>query len=458
MMHWLTEQLRTTTFLLTLRYMVLFFISLTGLMLVINLSISRFTEARADASVSTTLRTFNVLYGRGGLIAVDEYMQAREVAERTGDMYFMLADSQYDRVAGNLNSWPAFRADDSGWVRFDLRRGGEVFMARGRVNRLGDDGWLLVGREVRDLGGLEQVLDRAFVFVLGATLLFAFAGGLFMSNTVVKRVNEINQTSRQIMGGDLSRRMPTLGTRDEFDQLSNNLNEMLDQIESLMASIRHMSDNVAHDLRTPLTRLRGRLENLRRHTTDQNLEDVEGCLQDAEQLLATFSSLLSITRLESGAADTHLQELDLAEIAADACELYQAVAEEQGLRLEFDRPAPAMIRADRNLVFQALTNLLDNAIKYGSEGGAIGVEVTRSGPEITLSVGDRGPGIPADRREKVLQRFYRLDESRSAPGSGLGLSLVLAIAQRHKAKFVLDDNHPGLLARLVFVNAAQATG
>ncbi|MDJ0928190.1 MAG: HAMP domain-containing sensor histidine kinase [Gammaproteobacteria bacterium] len=449
----LAEQLRTTTFALTLRYMVLFFVSVTILMGVINWAITGFIEKRADRMVTESAETFALLYRLGGVDTLRPFIQARQIAERSAESFYLLVDPQYQPLAGNLADWPNLQPSGDGWVAFNLRRSGEVLEGRGRVVSLPGGAWLLVGREIQAFGALTEILDRVFVIVLGVTLLLAFAGGLLMSNNVLKRVNAINTTSRQIMAGDLSRRMPTRGTRDEFDQLSLNLNAMLDQIESLLDSIRHMSDNVAHDLRTPLTRLRGRLESLRLDARESDIDEIDACLQDADGLLDTFRALLSITRIESGASDAQLIEVDLAEITRDACELYQAVAEDQSLTLACTSPASAMVRGDRNLIFQALTNLLDNAIKYGKPGGNIGVAVNDDGDTVTLAVSDDGPGIPPDRREQVLQRFYRLDDSRSAPGSGLGLSLVQAIANRHKAKLLLDDNEPGLRARLIFAPA-----
>jgi len=447
------EQLRTTTFLLTLRYMVLFFVSVTILMAVINWSITGYIEKRADRNVLVATETFALLYRQGGTAAVLPFVRARAQAELPGDAYYLLADPQRQVLLGNLPAWPALTLEDDGWVGFTVVRDGEPRQARGRVVALPDGAWLLVAREVQALGALADVLDRAFVTVLGVTLALALGGGLLMSNDVLRRVNAINRTSRQIMAGDLSQRMPTRGTRDEFDQLSLNLNEMLDQIEHLLDSIRHMSDNVAHDLRTPLTRLHGRLENLRLRVQGEARDEIDACLQDADRLLATFNALLSITRIESGAVESRFEEVDLTGITRDACELYQAVAEEEGMQLNCKLPERAIVRGDRNLIFQALTNLLDNAFKYGRSGQSIEVEVRERDGHVELAVCDRGPGIPEERREQVLQRFFRLDDSRSAPGAGLGLSLVQAIAHRHKAELRLEDNGPGLRACLSFATA-----
>ena len=258
------------------------------------------------------------------------------------------------------------------------------------------------------------------------------------------------------MAGDLSQRMPVSDTRDEFDALSRNLNAMLDQIETLMSSVRHMSDNVAHDLRTPLTRLRNRLETLRARAADGDTKDIDACLDDADSLLSTFASLLSIARIESGASGEALQEVDLTAVTRDACELYQALAEDKNIELVCEADTSARILGDRNLVFQALTNLLDNAIKYTPAGGRVRARAEAVDDGVLLTVADSGPGIPEGQLTQVLDRFYRVDESRSAPGAGLGLSLVNAIASQHQATLRLEDNEPGLRVSLEFPSAKAA--
>jgi len=448
-------QLRTTTFAVTLRYMVLFFVSVTLLMAVINWAIINYVEERADETITNAARTFALMYQQGGPAAAEPLMRAWRGVENSSDSLYVLANGRFERIAGNLTAWPQLSPVEEGWVQFAFpREDGTQAVARGRVVALGPDGWLLMARETRDLGGLEQVLDRAFLLILGITLVLALVGGLLMSNNVLRRVNQINATSRQIMGGDLSQRMPSGDGRDEFDELSSNLNAMLDQIEGLMDSVRHVSDNIAHDLRTPLTRLRNRLEGLRTRIDGENGDEIDACLDDADQLLATFASLLNIARIESGASDASLEKLDLGSVVSDACELYQALAEDKDIRLEC-RAAPGyLVQGDRNLVFQALTNLLDNAIKYTPSGGQVDVALEDLDGRAAIRVTDTGPGIPAERHDQVVQRFYRLDESRSAPGAGLGLSLVKAIAQRHDAGLQLEDRAPGLAVTLSFPRVA----
>jgi len=451
----IAAQLRTTTFAVTLRYMVLFFISVTLLMAVINWAIINYVEDRADETVTNAARTFALVYQQGGPAAAEPLMRAWRSADSGSDSLYVLANTSFERIAGNLSAWPQLSPVEEGWVQFTFpHEDGTRAVARGRVVALSSDGWLLMAREARNLGGLEQVLDRAFILILGITLVLALLGGLLMSNNVLRRVNQINSTSRQIMAGDLSLRMPTGDGRDEFDELSNNLNARLDQIEGLMNSVRHVSDNIAHDLRTPLTRLRNRLEGLRARVTGASADEIDACLDDADQLLSTFASLLSIARIESGASDASLKELDLGSVVSDACELYQALAEDKDIRLSCRAEPGYVVHGDRNLVFQALTNLLDNAIKYTPSGGQVGVALVDRDGCAAIRVTDTGPGIPTERHDQVVQRFYRLDESRSAPGAGLGLSLVKAIAQRHDAGLLLEDCEPGLAVTLSFPRVA----
>jgi signal transduction histidine kinase len=274
----------------------------------------------------------------------------------------------------------------------------------------------------------------------------------------MRRIDAINETSRDIMQGDLSRRVPTDDRGDDFDELANNLNRMLERIEQLMEAVRQVSDNIAHDLRTPLTRLRTRLE-LARSGTDlqeEPREAIDKAVEDAEELLATFNALLRIARIESGSRRSGFARVELTELVRDLAELYEPLAVEKSQRLAVAVDGTVNIEGDRDLLFQAAANLVDNAIKYSPQGGRIELSAKlRSGrPEI--AVADTGPGIPTDIREKVFQRFFRCDDSRSTPGSGLGLSLVRAVAELHGARISLEDNEPGLCVRICFEIAGKA--
>jgi signal transduction histidine kinase len=280
-------------------------------------------------------------------------------------------------------------------------------------------------------------------------------GGFFVARRVLARVDAMTETSRTIMAGDLSGRLPMVGSGDELDRLAVNLNAMLERIEALMKGFKEVSDNIAHDLKTPLTRLRNRCEEALR--AGKNEADyraaLEGTIEESEELIRTFNALLLIARAESGEASRHMTEFDASEIARGMAELYDPLADEKGLTLRVEATGPAAMRGNRELVTQALANLVDNAIKYGAAAanGApseIVVQVQSEGDRIVLSVGDRGPGIAATDRSRVVERFVRLEQSRSEPGSGLGLSLVSAVAYLHGGELRLEDNAPGLRAVL----------
>ena len=292
------------------------------------------------------------------------------------------------------------------------------------------------------------------------TVVLALAGGVMMSRSMMRRLEVINETSREIMAGDLSRRIPTQGTGDDFDQLTDNLNNMLDRIELLMEDVRRVSDNIAHDLRTPLSRLRQRLELMKLPGADkeQLREQVEQTLGEADALLATFNALLRIARLESEDRRAGFSEVDLAALVADVAELYEPLAEDKQQQLLTTVKARVRVHGDRDLLFQALANLVDNAIKYTPAGGSIELscEAGAAGARITIS--DNGPGIPQDARTRVFQRFFRLDTSRATAGSGLGLSLVAVVAKLHQAKVSLEDNRPGLRVVLDFAHATRSGG
>jgi signal transduction histidine kinase len=447
----LAEQLRTTTFLLTLRYMVLFFVSVTILIGFINWSTISYLEQEADAAIEAEAAGLKSIYQQNGLDGIAQVISARIGIDPRGTGVYLLADAELNMVIGNLPEWPNLTPAEDGWVTFNHVNGkGKAVIARGHIFLPEQNLRLLVGREIRALDQLTQLFDRSLFWGLGITLILALIGGLLMSQNVLNRVNAINATSRKIMAGDLSQRVETRGTGDEFDELARNLNATMDQIESLMNSIQHISDNIAHDLRTPLTRLRNRLEELGRTADDAEATQIEACIDDADGLLATFASLLSIARIESGTYEANLKSVDLGQSVRDACELYQALAEDKSITLKCNASGANEVRGDRNLIFQAVTNLLDNAIKYTPTGGVISVSLKAEQAGHVLRVGDNGPGIPEDMREKVLQRFYRLDKSRSEPGAGLGLSLVQAIALRHDAQLVLSDNEPGLRVEIIF--------
>jgi signal transduction histidine kinase len=281
-------------------------------------------------------------------------------------------------------------------------------------------------------------------------VLLGFIGGVFVSRNMLSRLDSINRTSEDIIQGDLSRRVPTTRSNDEFDVLANNLNRMLDRNERLMKGMREVTDSVAHDLRSPLNRLRNRLETALSHSEGDNADQIQSAIEETDRLITTFNALLLIAEAEAGAAREAMKPMTLAPVVEGVAELYAPLAEEKGIRLAVKPGGPAPIEGNKSLVSQALANLVDNAIKYTPEGGEVTLAASETPGGVELCVADTGSGIPAEDRSRVMERFVRLEASRNSPGTGLGLSLVAAVARLHDAVFTLDDNKPGLRATLRF--------
>jgi len=316
---------------------------------------------------------------------------------------------------------------------------------------------LLVGKEIDDLDAFTKKIKTAFLW--GIALIFALAGVASVSVTrrTVGRIEAINTTSQAIMQSGLGKRIPLRGTRDEWDQLAENLNSMLERIEALMAEVKQVSDNVAHDLRTPLTRMRGRLEKAHARQRNGNLDQslIDDTMADLDAVLRMFSSLTRISQIEAGDRTSAFRTVNLSEIASEVVELFDAAAEHKHAHLAAVVDQHVLVTGDRDLLFDAVSNLVDNAIKYGREAGRVTVEVTRNGGAL-ISVADDGPGIPISERQNVFKRFYRLEQSRGTPGNGLGLSLVAAVARLHGAGVEMMDNAPGLKLWIRFPLSARS--
>jgi signal transduction histidine kinase len=448
--------LHTSTFHLALVYMVLFASSVLLLLGFIYWATAGYMARQTDATIEAEITGLAEQYRRRGLQGLIIVITERMARNPNGASIYLFAASDYTPLAGNLSHWPQGDTQD-GWLNFYLKENlleGKSHPARARPFLLRGGLHLLVGRDIYELKEIQELILRALSWGLAMTLCLALVGGLMMSWSMVRRLEVINLTSRQIiMTGDLSRRIPTRGTGDDFDQLADNLNAMLDQIEKLMVGVQQISDNIAHDLRTPLTRLRNRLEQMRwqKSDIDQYHTQIEQSITEADQLLLTFNALLRIARIESGTHSNPQALVDLETLVRDATELYEALAEEKQQTITTDLESCPKIQGDRDLLFQALANLLDNAVKYTPEGGIINITLQCDKHQIEIGVADTGAGIPLEAREKVLQRFYRLETSRSTPGNGLGLSLVAAVAGLHHAKIKLENHVPiGLRVILAF--------
>jgi signal transduction histidine kinase len=427
-----------------------------GLFSYVYWSTASFVRSRADGAIATEQTNLLRAYqsaGRPGLIAA---INQRAAEHQPAGGQYLLADAAGERLAGNLAAWPSALATTNGWATF---RSPEAAMpadkaplVRAAVTTVSDGSRLLVGRTVDDLEDFARNIETALL--LSIVLIFVLAGVASISVTrrTVGRIEAINATSRAIMQRGLGERIPVRGTRDEWDHLAANLNSMLDRIEALMAQVKQVTDNVAHDLRTPLTRMRGRLEKAynTQGATERERALIGDTLADLDGVLRMFASLTRISQIEANERSDAARPVDLSEIAREVTELFDAAAEDKGGRLAVTGNDGVRILGDRDLLFDALSNLVDNAIKHGRDGGHVSVAVSQNGGASEICVADDGPGIPADERERVFNRFYRLERSRQTPGNGLGLSLVAAVARLHGANVAMEDNAPGLRARIRF--------
>ncbi len=451
------------TFRLALAYTLIFGISVGALFYFVYFSTTSFVIQQKEAAIEADVTGFQETFERSGVTGLIIAINRRAGSGANRDGIYLLVDSVGNTLAGNLRNWPRNAVADDIWVNFtinDLRqaepeiadvRAKQYVIPGGQQNYM-----LLVGRDVRDAREFRSRLLDSVNVGLGITLALGVLGGFIFSRTIMRRIEAITRTCRSIMSGDLSQRVAVSRQNDELGQLSLSINGMLDQIERLMSGMRQVSDNVAHDLRTPLTRLRSRLESALRHMDDPGeRETIEGAIADADSLLATFAALLRIARAEAGSQRNFI-DIKLDALAEEVADLYSPLAEEKGLNFVTQFEPGVIARGDPNLIAQALANLIDNAVKY-TQAGSVTVAVTEKDGRPALVVADTGPGVPPAFRGKVLERLFRMEQSRTSPGSGLGLSLVAAVAKSHGLELTLEDNTPGLRVILRFPEQGRAS-
>jgi signal transduction histidine kinase len=445
----------THAFRLAALYFLVFAASVLGVLLFVYLTSAGFVERQTEATLDAEITGLAEQYAQRGLSGLIQIVAARSAGDRGDAMIYLVTDPDGQPLAGNIAAWPAGVPTHSTWLSFALERTingrHEVYPALGRLFVIPGGYRLLVGRDISDAAAFRSRVRTTLLWAGLIALGIGVIGGTVMSRNLLRRVEQVNRTSERVMAGNLSDRVPLHGTRDEFDQLAANLNRMLDQIERLMTAMREVTDDVAHDLRTPLSRLRTRLERALADPSGgaSQAEAIRAAIDEADRLLATFNALLRIAELESGARLDQTAPVDLSEVARSAAELYEPVAEEKGFAVSVVAEPGVRISGDWHLLSQALANLLDNALKYAG-GGEIELRVFHENGQAILEVVDQGPGIPEADRQSVLDRFVRLEPSRTTPGNGLGLSLVRAIVRRHDGSVTLEDNSPGLRVRLHF--------
>ena len=456
----LTKTLTSSTFKLALIAIGTFGVIVSIIFSYVYLSTISYVRSRSDRAIQIEAAALKDAYQRSGRDGLIDAIRRRMAYRGSADRVYLLIDASSSMLGGNLKAWPPAATAASGWTEFRTPPSSpgttNVPLVRAMLETFPSGDRLLVGRDISDLDSFTAQIKSAVIS--GVALIFALAAvaSVLVTRRTVGRIEQINATSRAIMQSGLDKRIPLRGTSDEWDRVAENLNLMLDRIETLMGEVKQVSDNVAHDLRTPLTRMRGRLEKayhgIRASEADQAL--IGDTLADLDAVLRMFSSITRIAQIEAKARKDAFRQVNLAEIASEVVELYDAAAEQDGTRLSIVGDRNALVTGDRDLIFDAIANLVDNAIKHGRAGGEVRVTIESADGEPVISITDNGPGIPSGERDHVFKRFYRLEQSRYTPGHGLGLSLVAAVARLHGARIEMLDNAPGVQFKLRFATAA----
>ena len=404
-------------------------------------------DRQTQAAITADAQDLADRFQHGGVPALILTIDDRLAQNVEDDAIYLLADPAMHRLAGNLDRWP--QAIGTGpWYQLAIERAGARTLALVQAYSLPGGLHLLIGRDVQVRAQLRALLTRALLWALLVVLAMASIGAVIVRALFRRRLAGISTTAEAISAGDFARRVQLSGRGDEFDQLAETINDMLDRIARLMEGVRDVSNAIAHDLRTPITRARARLEDAALHanTQDELRAAIERATADLDAIVAVFQALLRIAEIEVGSRRSAFATVDLAPLLADLAELYSAVAEEKGVAVAVHVPTRLPVFGDRELIQQAVANLLDNAVKFSPPGRQVWLTASTTPDEVRISVADQGPGIPAQDRERATERFFRGESARNTPGAGLGLSLVQAVAQLHGGTLVLQDNSPGLEA------------
>jgi len=451
----LTRIFRATAFKLTLAILGVSAIGAGLVLAIVAWQVVKVVDAETRQTIEVEAGALVDQYERGGIRRLGAVIEAR--AREPGPTIYLLTDGVGEPLAGNISPLPGDVLSsqdfvDTPYESLDGRGRGRRALAR--VFLLPGGFHLLIGHDMGDRARIGAVMVHALATSLIFLAGLAALGALFVARRVLTRIDAMNRSAHAIMGGDLAERLPVSGSGDELDRLAIGLNQMLARIAELMSGLREVSDNIAHDLRTPLTRLRNHAEEaLRQRRDDADYRAaLERTIEESDGLIRIFDALLMIARAEAGRGQMSVQPFDIGAVVSDLAELYEPIAEERGFALSLDVAPDLALVGNRELVGQGIANLVDNALKYGAmeSGGdrAVSVAARREGADIVIEVADRGPGIDQDDRKRVLDRFVRLEGARSHAGSGLGLSLASAVAHMHGGHLALDDNAPGLKAIL----------
>lgn len=442
---------RTTVFKLSLAYLLVFGVGAAFVLGGVAWNVNALLDEQIGQTVDAEIRGLAEQYEDGGIRQLVEVIERR--AAQPGSSLYVVTDHAGRTLAGNVATLPGGVVDRPGLVETLYARPGDPgrrYTALARVFLLSGGFRLMVGRDLDERENLRAIISHALITSLLWLVGIGALGGVSVARRVLRRVDTMTDTARTIMAGDLSRRLPVAGAGDELDRLALNLNAMLDRIALLMTGLREVSDNIAHDLRTPLTRLRNRAEDALRTagSADQYRDALDKVIEEADRLMSIFSALLMIARAEAGTAQGAMADCDVGDLVRDVIDLYEPAAEEAGVRLDAEVAPGLRAQVSRELVGQAVANLIDNALKHAA-GSALTLRLSATAATVAIAVEDHGPGIAEPDRAQAVKRFGRLDAARSVPGAGLGMALVEAVARLHRGRFELAGNDPGLVARLV---------
>ncbi len=448
-------RMRLSTSRLATLFIVIFAVGVTLVLTAVYFLTARVLDNEVDAVINSEVNNLVDDYSRGGLLQLVATLHRRSDGwGRSGAVYLLVENNGFP-IAGNLARWPQVVSRYNDWVEFEIDAsdaGGAVaHPVRAQIIRLPGNRWLLVGTDILDRSRLASRLRTAMFWGVGASVLLATLFGLSYSRRIRRRVKAVAATCESIMAGNLSRRLPVEPAHDEFDALATAVNRMLETIEQQTETLRTTFDSAAHDLRAPLYRARVRIEESLQHedVPESVRETMDATLAELDRVQRTLGTLLQIAQTDGRGRDVPTEDVDVAALAQELVELYQPEAGNRNISLDYQGDATASVHGNRQLLAQAMVNLLENAIKYVPEGGKVQASVRAIGNSLTLSVADNGPGIPEADRARILQPFVRLERDRDQVGSGLGLSLVAAVMRLHRATIELLDNHPGLLVRCV---------
>jgi signal transduction histidine kinase len=443
---------QSTTARFVLLYLALSLAGTVPILFVTYHQADRISRDHFEAQLANRKANLLLTYRTGGIPAVEQGIRDRMANGAAAQTALLLVDPAGRRLAGNLEAWPPTLRGATGWTEMRLYRDGhkqpELFALSAVQFRSGHH--LLIGTVIDDRTRMRRTLLLALLGALILAVPIGLAGSLVLLRFMNRRVGAIGDVAARIAAGDLSRRVETGGTADPFDLLGGSLNLMLARMEALVEELRLVTDALAHDLRSPLTRIRASMERaVGQPSAEMQQLANETVLQEVERMMRMIAGTLEIGRAEAGMGRENFTDFDLGALVRDLCEIYQPLGEEGGVSIAVQNPREMMFRGNRELIGQAVSNLIDNALKYASRGLSIGIGVEDRQSSIRLWVADRGAGIPAERRDEALRKYRRLDEARAADGSGLGLAMVRAVARLHGGELALEDNSPGLRAILI---------